>query len=77
MSKILDKGDGKSIQGKGYQYICTNCGCRFNAYYPEDYRDRWYILEGIYNEVECPICHKKCFRRGLMSRLRYLFSKYK
>lgn len=63
---------GKKPASKIYQYKCI-CGCRFNATYPQDYKEYGFDEHSIQMAVACPICGRT-YTRSLLAELRYYFN---
>lgn len=68
--EIIEQGNPK-FDVRIYQFKCK-CGCRFNAAYPNDFKQFGYDILSITEMVACPVCGR-LHGRGLVSELRYLF----
>ena len=69
--EIIEQGNPK-IDTRVYQYKCK-CGCRFNATYPNDYKEYGFDADSLYMMVACPVCGRP-YMRGLIAELRYYFN---
>ena len=69
--EIIEPGNTK-ISTRTYQYKCK-CGCRFNATYPNDYREYGYDADSVHMMVPCPVCGRT-YMKGLIAELRYYFN---